>query len=163
MATPQEIKLAFEQHGSQTEAARALNISESKVRWGLYKAGVKPKPLSHNEKRGEGGSVISPTSILKVTPVKVKGLSREQFAASFDNDTRIRNALRAGLITLTDNSIIEDAEFRAEGCRHAPSSGWRRISEEPEFSDYRFTAKGHIFWGTPATKKWALENVEGVT
>ena len=160
--TPEEVQQAVQQHGSMSAAARALNIGRAKVKYTLYAGGYKERIPSDALVRRV---TPTPTTILGVTPVCTKkaGLSREQFAASFDNDTRVRNALRVGVASLNDDSIIEDAEFRVERCKRAPTNGWRKISEEPEFAPYRFTTRGRVFWGSVETKQWALENVEGVS
>jgi hypothetical protein len=137
--TPQEAKEAVSKYGSQRAAARALKVTRHALEWAL-----------RNE----------PSSATKT--VRHRGLSRSQFAAAFDNDTRCRLALRSGVVTLTDDEeIIDDAQFRTERCKHAPTSGWRRISEEAEFAKFRFSARGKIFWSTQTTKRWALANVEG--
>jgi hypothetical protein len=95
---------------------------------------------------------------------KGRSFSRDEFAASFDNDTRTRLALRGGVASLEDDDeILEDADFRASRCRQAHATSWRRIGEESEFAKHRFIVKGKVFWSTVATRKWALQTVEGAT
>lgn len=90
------------------------------------------------------------------------GLSRKQFAAQFDHDTRIRTAIAKGTASLTSlDDIVDDSVFRRDRCGSCPTSGWREVCGEEPFSKYRFFASGKIFWANPKTKQWALENIHG--
>ena len=154
--TPKEAKAAVEKHGTEVAAARALGVSRSRIRWQLFKGGYAARP--------DGRGQAAPPFATKVNGRHKLGMTRADFVAAFDTDTRIRTSLRLGLATLIDNEqIIEDAEFRTERCRRAPSSGWRKISDEPEFAKHRFNVKGRYFWATIATVRWALNNVEGAS
>lgn len=92
-----------------------------------------------------------------------KRMSRSQFAAQFDKDTRIRESLETGIKSLSGTEdVMEDSTFRVERCSNAPSTGWKIISSEPKFKPYRFCIKNRVFWGSVETKQWAMKNVEGV-
>lgn len=110
----------------------------------------------------EGFYTKKPVSAVRTKARAVAGLSREQFAATFDNDTRIRNALVKTVAWLeTQDELFDDAAIRAK-CA-CPSSGWRLVSAEPEFKKYQFCIKNRIFWASRATRSWALNNVQGAS
>lgn len=89
-----------------------------------------------------------------------EGFSKNEFCEHFDENSKIRSAIRKGVLTLTDDDeILEDARFRQNRCDNPPVSGWRRIAEEQEFTKYQFRAGNKIWWTTPKTKEWALINV----
>ena len=92
---------------------------------------------------------------------KGKGLSRESFREKFDQDTRLREAIRRGVATLTnDEEILRESDFRSDRCESVPTAGFRQVAAEDEFRKYRFTTGSDEFhWTTPATKQWALKNV----
>jgi len=100
-------------------------------------------------------------------PAKNKrtGMTRGQFAAQYDCNTKIRDAIQRGIQQLMrsenpeDDMILKDTEFRAELCGNVAAMGWRQIAGEQEFLKYQFRSRQDIFWTTPRTKKWALENV----
>lgn len=92
----------------------------------------------------------------------VTGLSREQFANTFDGDTRIRNSLTKVVAWLdAQDEIFDDAQVRAK-CS-CPTSGWRMVAVEPEFKKYQFCIKNRLFWASRATRSWALNNVQGAS
>jgi hypothetical protein len=139
---------AVKRYGSQRAAAKALGFKSH-------------KPISSALKRAQPAE-STPTSAPTKRVRRSKGLSRAQFAATFDNDTRIRTFVVAAVKSLTnEDEILEDSQFRVERCQKASLTGWRTITAEPEFAQYRFEVKNKIFWTTPTTRKWALENVEG--
>jgi len=89
-------------------------------------------------------------------------LSRSQFAAQFDRDTRLRTAILKGIATLDDeDEILNEATFRVDRCGSPPSGGWRDVAAEPQFKQYQFIAGGQVHWAHPSTKKWALAAVQG--
>lgn len=94
-----------------------------------------------------------------------RAMNRAQFMSKYDEDTRVREAVKMGIATLCedgpaeDDEIVEDAEFRMERCGGVATGRWRYITDEPEFKPYRFESGGKRFWTTPRTKKWALANV----
>ena len=89
-------------------------------------------------------------------------LSRSQFTAQYDRDTRLRLAIEKGVATLTNlDEIINDATFRVERCGNPPSAGWRQIAEEAQFKQYQFQAGGQTHWAHPDTKEWAITHVQG--
>jgi hypothetical protein len=155
MITKQKAMDALAKYGSKAAAARALNMDRNAFRWALGDRA--PSEMSKGEKAAAGGAVSS------APHRSASGMSRGQFAAVFDADTRTRLALRAGIRTLTnEDEIVDDMQFRTERCRRASTARWKKISEEREFAAYRFTVGGKAFWSTPATKRWAISNVEGV-
>lgn len=92
-------------------------------------------------------------------------MTRSAFLSRFDDDVRIREAIRAGvksLVTVTkpdDDIILAENDFRLERCGSVPPTLFGRVAREEEFRKYRFRSKGRVFWTTPRTKKWALEHV----
>lgn len=99
---------------------------------------------------------------------KKVGMTRSSFMKEFDDTARIREVVRSATKTLTsnfnsstpeDDVILSEFEFRVDWCGNVPAPRFGRVAREEEFSKYRFRSKGKIFWTTPRTKKWALENV----
>ena len=101
----------------------------------------------------------------RIMDLNKTGLSRSQLRDKFDANTKARNAIRRGLGTLIeaenpeDDPILDEAQFRSERCGDINTIGFRRIADEPEFVKYQFLVGGKVFWTTPRTKIWALENV----
>jgi hypothetical protein len=97
-------------------------------------------------------------------PKKTGAMSRAEFAAKYDNDTRLRVAIRGGVASLTDaDEILEDSVFRTQRCGNVHCNRFRQVAEEPEFRKYQLSKGGKSFWSHPSGVKWALENVEGAT
>ena len=139
--TTAQAQAAVSRYGSQRKAAKALGFKSR-------------KPITNALKRVETPS--NPRTR------RSKGLSRAQFAATYDGDTRTRTFVETAVQTLTDDEVIlDDAQFRVERCHKASTGNWRTITSEPAFTKYRFEVKGKVFWTSPTTKKWALENIEG--
>lgn len=95
---------------------------------------------------------------------KPNGMKRGEFLNKFDDNTRTRNAIKTGLVTLAgetpeEDDILEDARFRLERCDNAVAAGFRSIAEEPEFAKYQFKVGSKVFWSTERTRNWALQNV----
>lgn len=91
-------------------------------------------------------------------------MNRSAFLAKYDDNTRIRNAIKKGLATLAkpkaeDDDIIEEIKFRIERCNCSNAIGFRPIAQEPEFTKHQFRVADKIFWTTTRNKEWALRNV----
>lgn len=115
--------------------------------------------------RGRVLDVFNNVERRKILDSHKGGISRAQLRDKFDLNTRIRNAIKRGLATLVeaedpeDDPILDEGQFRSERCGDMNVTGFRRIAEEPEFLAHQFRVGEKIFWTTPRTKQWALENV----
>ena len=94
-----------------------------------------------------------------------KAMNRADFMAKHDTATKTRLAIQKAASTLIESEdpnedpILEDAEFRLERCIGANTAIFRRVAEEPEFRQFQFRQGDKIFWTTPRTKRWAIEEV----
>lgn len=100
----------------------------------------------------------------KVSAPRGDSMNRTAFLAKYDDNTRIRNAIKKGLPTLTgakaeDDDILEEVKFRLERCDCPNAVGFRPIAEEPEFAKHQFRVGDKIFWTTMRTREWALQSV----
>jgi len=165
---------AVEKYGSQRNAASALGIARSTLQLALARETDDSGALTHNRLAGLNGNGNGKTNGKnghtsprppRLIPRKGRtSMTRSAFAALYDNETRTRNSIHAGVATLVDDDeIIDDAHFRTERCKHGSVNGWRVISEDPAFLKYRFQVRGKVFWTTPKTKTWALANIEGAS
>ena len=134
------------------------NLSNSEIADNLRRRGIRTADVA-------AARTGAATPIQQRKPARrIAGMSRNQFAAKYDNDTRIRVAIQAGVATLTDpDEILEDQEFRSSRCANIHINHFRQIAEEPEFTKYQFRKGSRVFWANPATVKWAIETVEGTT
>lgn len=93
------------------------------------------------------------------------GMTRSQFMAKYDYNTRIREAIRKGIVSLTEQDkpendvILEESEFRLHRCENIPVNGFKQIARESEFLKYQFKIGEKVFWTTTRQRKWALENI----
>lgn len=87
------------------------------------------------------------------------GMSRAAFAAKYDQTTRTRAALSQAVTGLTDdNEIIPDQQFR-DRAGITTLTGYRQIAEETQFRAYQWRVGDTVYWGTPATRDWAIRTV----
>lgn len=105
------------------------------------------KAQENGEVRGEGRETVKSR----------RGVSRQEFAQTYDFSTRTRVALRLVVKTLGSNEYVRDNDIRQE-CG-ASGNGWRTIAEEAEFLPYQFKVESRVFWSSPRGVAWALENV----
>lgn len=92
-------------------------------------------------------------------------MTRKSFLSKYDEDTKVRESVKRGLVILLDSPgaesdhIVKDVEFRMEYCQCNHAVGWKTITQEPQFRKYQFRSGQDIFWTAPRTKEWALANV----
>lgn len=86
-----------------------------------------------------------------------RGMSKAEFAAQFDLDTRMRVALRKVVRELGADEILKDSEMRKE-CG-SPSNGWKNVTEDEEFHPYQFRLGNDLFWASKNTVDWVLGNM----
>lgn len=93
-------------------------------------------------------------------PAKGRGLSKEDFAATFDFTTKTKLAIRRTLKELPEGRILKDSDFREECGIGSGNHGWRQVAESPEFFPYQFRlGDREVFWARPKTVAWACHNV----
>jgi hypothetical protein len=102
---------------------------------------------------------LNPVSTVSPVPIK-KELSRTDLLNRFDTNTRALGLIREGVLTLTsDDEILPSSKFCSDRCHGTGSLPFKQIAQEPEFQQYQFRVGDQIFWSTPATKVWALQNI----
>lgn len=144
--------IAKEPNLNMKALAKKLNVPYGKVR-----RRMKWYQKEKGATRPKGGKVSKKN--------KPGVFDRSSLKSKYDHNTRIREGIREGLKTLTEDCdpeedpIFDDAEFRTQKCDNAPTNGWRQIANEAEFQDYQFYIKNKVFWTTPRTKQWALDNI----
>jgi len=137
--------------------ARALGLEKQEVvRKLAAELGTRRDVISEAWKRMERDGRLS-----KVPSGVGQPISRKEYLLRHDAPTRTREAIRAAVKTLDNDTILTDSQFRLHRCQNVPTSHWKFVREEPEFLQYQWSQGGTVMWGSPDTKQWAMENCAG--